>query len=63
MIKGDKPFDMAAVHKIFATFEDAAAKMPALFPERAGQTGAKFAGGRRASDRTSGTSQMPASRG
>jgi cytochrome c556 len=33
MIKGDKPFDMAAVHKIFATFEDAAAKMPALFPD------------------------------
>ena len=64
MIKGDKPFDMAAVHKIFATFEDAAAKMPALFPERAGQTGAKFGGAAsRASDRTSGTSQMPASRG
>jgi cytochrome c556 len=33
MIKGDKPFDMTAVHKIFATFEDAAAKMPALFPD------------------------------
>jgi len=32
MIKGDKPFDMAAVHKIFATFEDAAAKMPGLYP-------------------------------
>jgi len=32
MIKGDKPFDMAAVHKAFATFEDAAAKMPDLFP-------------------------------
>jgi|RhiMetStandDraft_4_1073278.scaffolds.fasta_scaffold2003776_2 hypothetical protein len=24
---------MAAVHKIFATFEDAAAKMPVLFPD------------------------------
>jgi cytochrome c556 len=32
MIKGDAPFDLAAVHKIFAAFEDAAAKMPALFP-------------------------------
>ena len=33
MIKGDKPFDLVAVHKIFAAFEDAAAKMPALFPD------------------------------
>jgi cytochrome c556 len=33
MIKGDTPFDMAAAHKIFATFEDAATKMPALFPD------------------------------
>ncbi len=33
MIKGEKPFDMAEVHKIFATFEDSAAKMPALFPD------------------------------
>jgi cytochrome c556 len=32
MIKGAKPFDMAAVHKIFATFQDAAAKMPDLYP-------------------------------
>jgi cytochrome c556 len=32
MIKGDKPFDMATVHKIFAQFEDAAAKMPDLYP-------------------------------
>ena len=32
MIKGDTPFDPAAVHKIFATFENAAAKMPDLFP-------------------------------
>lgn len=32
MMKGDKPFDMAAVHKIFAAFQDAAQKMPDLFP-------------------------------
>ncbi len=32
MIKGAKPFDIAAVHKMFATFENAAAKMPDLFP-------------------------------
>jgi cytochrome c556 len=32
MIKGDKPFDMAAVHKIFATWQNAAQKMPDLFP-------------------------------
>jgi cytochrome c556 len=33
MIKGEQPFDLAAAHKIFATFQDAAAKMPALFPD------------------------------
>jgi cytochrome c556 len=33
MIKGEKPFDMAAVHKIFAQFQDAAAKMPDLYPD------------------------------
>jgi cytochrome c556 len=33
MVKGEKPFDIAAAHKIFATFQDAAAKMPALFPD------------------------------
>ena len=32
MAKGDKPFDMAAVHKMFADFQDAAARMPNLFP-------------------------------
>jgi cytochrome c556 len=32
MIKGEAPFDLDKVHKMFATFEDAAAKMPALFP-------------------------------
>ncbi len=33
MMKGEQPFDAAAVHKMFATFQDAAAKMPALFPD------------------------------
>ncbi|MGA8612887.1 MAG: cytochrome c [Xanthobacteraceae bacterium] len=33
MVKGEQPFDIAAAHKIFATFQDAAAKMPALFPD------------------------------
>jgi cytochrome c556 len=33
MIKGDKPFDLAAAQKAFSTFEDAAAKMPDLYPE------------------------------
>jgi cytochrome c556 len=33
MVKGEKPFDLATVQKIFAAFEDAAAKMPALFPD------------------------------
>jgi cytochrome c556 len=33
MVKGNKPFDLAAVHKIFAAFEDAAEKMPNLFPD------------------------------
>ena len=33
MVKGEAPFDLATAHKIFATFQDAAAKMPALFPE------------------------------
>jgi cytochrome c556 len=33
MVKGDKPFDLAAAQKIFATFADAAAKAPALFPD------------------------------
>lgn len=32
MIKGAKPFDMAAAHKMFAAFENAAEKMPGLFP-------------------------------
>lgn len=32
MIKGEKPYDEAAVHKMFAAFENAAAKMPNLYP-------------------------------
>ena len=33
MTKGEAPFDLATAKKSFATFEDAAAKMPALFPD------------------------------
>lgn len=33
MVKGEAPFDLATAKKSFAAFEDAAAKMPALFPE------------------------------
>jgi cytochrome c556 len=33
MAKGEAPFDLAKARKIFATFEDAAQKMPVLFPE------------------------------
>ncbi len=33
MMKGEQPFDAAAVHKMFAQFQDAAAKMPALYPD------------------------------
>jgi cytochrome c556 len=33
MVKGEQPFDLAAAQKIFATYADAAAKMPALFPD------------------------------
>jgi cytochrome c556 len=33
MVKGDKPFDLATAQKIFASFADAAAKAPALFPD------------------------------
>jgi cytochrome c556 len=35
MAKGAVPFDLAAAHKIFATFENAATKMPGLFPDSA----------------------------
>ena len=32
MVKGQAPFDLATAKKSFATFEETAAKMPALFP-------------------------------
>ena len=33
MSKGDKPYDQAAVTKAFAAFQDAAMKMPSLYPD------------------------------
>ena len=33
MIKGEEPFDLVKAKAVFATFQDAAAKMPALFPD------------------------------
>src|SRR6476620_1380425 len=33
MVKGEAPFDLPTAKKAFASFEDAAAKMPALFPD------------------------------
>ncbi len=33
MVKGEAPFDLATAKKSFATFQDAAAKMPSLFPD------------------------------
>src|SRR5579864_1891838 len=33
MSKGEKPYDQAAVTKALATFQDAAAKMPSLYPD------------------------------
>ena len=33
MIKGETPFDLAKVHEILATWQNASAKAPALFPE------------------------------
>lgn len=44
MIKGEAPFDLAKAHKMFETFESAAQKMPALFPETSktgGETAAR----------------------
>ena len=32
MVKGEEPFDLTKAQKIFATFENTAAKAPALFP-------------------------------
>ena len=34
MVKGEAPFDLTKARKIFATFEDTAAKAPALFAEK-----------------------------
>ncbi len=42
MIKGAQPFDLAAAQKIFTTFENAASKMPGLFPDNS-KTGEKTA--------------------
>lgn len=33
MSKGDTPFDLAAAKKVFETYEQAAKRMPALFPD------------------------------
>jgi cytochrome c556 len=33
MAKGDTPFDLAAAQKAFASFQDAASKMPDLYPD------------------------------
>ena len=35
MAKGEAPFDLAKARKMFATFQDAAAKAPSLFPDTA----------------------------
>src|SRR5690348_14174425 len=40
MVKGQAPFDLAKAKAIFATYENAAAKMPALFPDNS-KTGHK----------------------
>ena len=33
MVKGEKPYDQAAVDTALAQFEDTAKKLPTLFPE------------------------------
>ena len=33
MMKGEAPFELDKAKKVFTTFEDAAAKMPSLFPD------------------------------
>jgi cytochrome c556 len=43
MVKGDRPFDLAAVHKIFATFENAAVKIAGALPRQL-QVGGQFPG-------------------
>src|ERR1700757_705018 len=42
MAKGEAPFDLTKAHAIFATFADAAAKAPALFPDNS-KTGGETA--------------------
>jgi cytochrome c556 len=39
MIKGEAPFDLAKAKAIFASFEEAAAKAPPLFPDTAKEGG------------------------
>jgi cytochrome c556 len=39
MVKGEQPFDLAKAKKIFATYEDAAGKMPNLFPANSKEGG------------------------
>ena len=39
MVKGEEPFDLAKAKAVFATYEDAAAKGPALFPPTAKEGG------------------------
>ena len=53
MMKGEKPFDLAAVHKMFATFENAANKMPDLYP-----AGSKDESGSSAADKFSPTDKV-----
>jgi cytochrome c556 len=42
MMKGEAPFDLDKTHTIFAAWQDAAAKMPALFPDNS-KTGGETA--------------------
>ena len=42
MMKGEAPFDLDKAQKIFATFQDAAAKAPSLFPDNS-KTGGETA--------------------
>jgi len=42
MMKGEAPFDLEKARKIFATWEDASAKAPALFPDNS-KTGGETA--------------------
>jgi cytochrome c556 len=42
MVKGEAPFDLDKAKKIFASFADSAAKMPALFPDNS-KTGGETA--------------------